>query len=135
MYLNFNAIIIIIKYSFLLVKDASCQVLHRIPSIRRTKNGHTRRVLSKEKKNRKKHAFLFRDDLQKVVPIQTSEYEPKYHIFAVVSLISSSEMACSWPAKSFSGVRKSMQWHSFLSLIGTQGQFQKPCCASAALSS
>nr|GMD01152.1 hypothetical protein Iba_chr05fCG4710 [Ipomoea batatas] len=58
------------------------------------------------------------------------------HILAVASLISSKEIVCTASqAKSLSVVRKSMQWHSFLSLIGTQGQFQKPCSTSAVLSS
>lgn len=49
----------------------------------------------------------------------------------------SSCMLISWslPAKSLSSVRNSMQWHSLRSRMGTHGQFQKPCCASASLSS
>lgn len=42
---------------------------------------------------------------------------------AVPSLSSSIVMLCSSPAKSLSDVRKSMQWHSLRSRMGTQGQF------------
>ena len=39
----------------------------------------------------------------------------------------------SW--KGLSSVRNSMQWHSFRSRMGTQGQFQKPFFTSTSLSS
>ena len=44
-------------------------------------------------------------------------------------------IVCSSPRKGLSSVRKSMQWHSLRSRIGTQGQFQKACETSASLSS
>ena len=54
-----------------------------------------------------------------------------------VALIVSVVMVCvfSGQAKGLSSVRKSMQWHSLRSRIGTQGQFQKACETSASLSS
>merc|ERR1719424_2186467 len=47
-------------------------------------------------------------------------------MFPARSLTSSSVMSLPSPAKSLSSVRKSMQWHSLRSRIGTQGQFQNP---------
>lgn len=56
-------------------------------------------------------------------------------IVAISFATSSSEISWLSPAKSSSGLRKSMQWHSCLSRMGTHGQFQKPSLASACLSS
>ena len=54
-------------------------------------------------------------------------------VFDSVSVV----MVCvfSGHANGLSSVRKSMQWHSLRSRIGTQGQFQKACETSASLSS
>ena len=54
---------------------------------------------------------------------------------SVRSASSSRVILASSAAKALSSVRKSMQWHSRRSRIGTQGQFQKPWATSASLSS
>ena len=53
-----------------------------------------------------------------------------------ISLETSSRLMVAFPDwKGLSSVRKSMQWHSLRSRIGTHGQFQKPFFTSASLSS
>ena len=59
----------------------------------------------------------------------------RVHMPSDSSTTSSMVMVCSSPTKSLSSVRKSMQWHSLRSRIGTQGQFQNPLATSASLSS
>jgi len=81
------------------------------------------------RKNRKKLTRFFPSPLL-LLPLQPVPLIP-----SVAEITSSRVISASSPLKSLSSVRKSMQWHSFLSLIGTHGQFQKPCAASASLSS